>query len=57
MMIMMFCVNSLDMMQVLHTKLTQDQIKIIVDWTYSRQSPLGGFDGGPDCRTIASDGQ
>ena len=56
MMILMFCVNSLSMLQSL-SELSEDERRNIVEWIYSRQSSNGGFDGGSDTRTPAQDGQ
>lgn len=56
MMVLMFCVNSLAMMDAL-SSLTEDEKTRIKEWIYSRQTLEGGFDGGADIYNTAHYGQ
>ena len=55
MMILMFCVNSIEMMG--KTLATAEDRTRVVEWIYSRQSSNGGFDGGSDAGTPAAHAQ
>jgi prenyltransferase beta subunit len=57
MMILMFCINSLEIMGKLPKVLKPEQKQQIIEWIYSRQSVNGGFDGGSDSRTPPTDAQ